>query len=252
MFFRITGGEPLLSRHTFKVLGWLQKNPQKNLELSINSNLGVPQKQFDKFIKLLKPIIEGGNIKGHMLHTSLDTWGEQAKYIRYGLDLDIFQKYIDCYLEEISNSSLAIMCTFNALSVVGFRSFLEWILSMRKKNKANHCRVLLDIPHLQSPEFFSCKILTPDFYPIIENHISFMEKNTDENKGFQIAEIQKLERILNWMKANKDCKNLEQHRRDFYLFFTQYDQRRKTNFLEVFPEMKDFYLYCKKVYELHV
>ena len=40
--FRITGGEPLLSNDTWKVLDYIleQKEPNKNLNLSINSNLG--------------------------------------------------------------------------------------------------------------------------------------------------------------------------------------------------------------------
>ena len=39
--FRITGGEPLLSRDTFKVLDYIIENPSVNpmIEISVNSNL---------------------------------------------------------------------------------------------------------------------------------------------------------------------------------------------------------------------
>ena len=42
--FRITGGEPLMSKDTWKVLDYIIEtdNPNKNLSLAINSNLGVP------------------------------------------------------------------------------------------------------------------------------------------------------------------------------------------------------------------
>jgi hypothetical protein len=41
--FRITGGEPLLAKDTWKVLDYIieSPNPNKNLQLAINSNLGI-------------------------------------------------------------------------------------------------------------------------------------------------------------------------------------------------------------------
>ena len=39
--FRITGGEPLLDKNTFKIIDFLIKNPKTNLEFGINSNLCI-------------------------------------------------------------------------------------------------------------------------------------------------------------------------------------------------------------------
>ena len=54
--FRITGGEPLLSRDTFKVLDYIIETdkPNKNLVLSVNTNMGAPDELMDKFIKKVK------------------------------------------------------------------------------------------------------------------------------------------------------------------------------------------------------
>lgn len=51
--FRITGGEPLLSKDTWKILDYIieQPNPNKKLNLAINSNLGVPDNLVDKLIE---------------------------------------------------------------------------------------------------------------------------------------------------------------------------------------------------------
>ena len=48
--FRITGGEPLLSKDTWKVFEFIKNNPQPNLEIAINTNLSVDDKIIDKFI----------------------------------------------------------------------------------------------------------------------------------------------------------------------------------------------------------
>ena len=52
----ITGGEPLLSKNTFKVLDYLIDNPQPHMEFNINSNLGVPKDILDKFIEKISII----------------------------------------------------------------------------------------------------------------------------------------------------------------------------------------------------
>ena len=41
----ITGGEPLLNKNTLKSLDYLIQNPKDDLELSINSNLSVPERE---------------------------------------------------------------------------------------------------------------------------------------------------------------------------------------------------------------
>ena len=55
--FRMTGGEPLMDRNTFKVLDYVNENPHGQLELSITSNMCPPdQKLFDKFVEKVKAI----------------------------------------------------------------------------------------------------------------------------------------------------------------------------------------------------
>ncbi len=55
--FRMTGGEPLMDKNTFKVLDYVNKNPNQLLELSITSNMCPPQpKLFDQFITNIKNI----------------------------------------------------------------------------------------------------------------------------------------------------------------------------------------------------
>lgn len=52
--FRMTGGEPLMDHNTFKVLDYVIENPNKNLELSVTSNMCPPKDLFEKFLEKVK------------------------------------------------------------------------------------------------------------------------------------------------------------------------------------------------------
>jgi len=85
-----------------------------------------------------------------------------------------------------------------------------------------------------------------------------MKKNVLENDlygrkytGFKNYEVLKLERDLAWAKQGLNMRDeeLSSHLVRFYEYFTQYDNRRNLNFLETFPEMRDFWNEAKSEYE---
>ena len=54
--FRMTGGEPLMDANTFKVLDYVYEHPNKQLELSVTSNMCPPKDLFDKFVAKVKKL----------------------------------------------------------------------------------------------------------------------------------------------------------------------------------------------------
>jgi organic radical activating enzyme len=243
--FRITGGEPLLNQNTYRILESIIDEPRPDLQLSINSNLGVPQQYLTKFIQLSSKIMQG-KVKEFHLFTSLDTFGEQAEYIRYGLNYDTFIANVRQILDALPDLGLTFMCTFNALSVPGFEKFLEVIrdLKLAYPQNEHHSRINVSIPYLRHPPFMSAIILSDDFIPYVERSLDFMLRNSQVGKfwTFNEQEVGDLRRILEWMK-NPDVTELEkqQLRKHFYFFFKEYDDRKGTNFLKTFPEMKTFW-----------
>jgi hypothetical protein len=246
MFFRITGGEPLLSNETFKVLNWLRENPQPQLRLSINSNLGAPERYMDRFFEAVAPLLRDRCIRSFELHTSLDTYGKQAEYIRHGLDFSYFERNVRRYLETLPQATLAFMCTFNNLSVVGFDRYIDWMIELRRQYQAGR-EIFLDLPHLMGPRHQSVKILTADFHERVRNSAAKMESLVDPKRGIKDAEVEKMRRILAWMGSPSPENWLLGARRDFHLFFSQHDQRRGTHFLDTFPEMEEFWNLCRSL-----
>lgn len=250
---RITGGEPLMHTSTWKLLEDLKNNPLPNLELNINSNLGVKTAMVKKMIDYVNYLIENKCIKKFKLFTSIDTWGSRAEYIRTGLDLKIWETNLDLYLKE-TGQPISFMITFNILSVTTFKSLLEKILKWRKKyNKYNKTdqpqMVRFDTPYLKEPLQYDINILPKDqFLSFMNDSLEFMKQNLndhDHNK-FNQVEYEKFHRVVKYMESTSyPDEKIYEGMKDFYNWFSELDKRRGTNFKKIFPEMKTFFKECE-------
>jgi len=241
--FRITGGEPLMSKDTFKVLDYIIENPNPKLELAINSNCVLPDKLFDRFLEKIKVIQDNKCVKKFTLFTSAEAYGEKAEYIRHGMDYDVWLENCNKFLSEVPSANFSIMSTYNALSVTSYTEFLKDVLLMKLKHYNDLRNINLDIPYLDNPKWMSVRILPTSYVSLIEKQIKFMRDNHCDGKGFYEQEIQKLDRVKYLITEEKE----NTHLKDFALFFEEHDRRRATNFKKTFPELEDFYNSCKEI-----
>ena len=241
--FRITGGEPLMSKDTFKVLDYIIENPNPNLEIAINSNCVLPDKLFDKFLEKVKIIQDNKAVKKFTLFTSAEAYGSKAEYIRNGMDYNIWLDSCHKFLEQIPSANFSIMSTYNALSITSYTEFLKDVLIMKLKYHNDERSISLDIPYLDNPKWMSVRILPTDYIPMLLKQVQFMRDNHCNGKGFQNWESDKLDRIQYLIKEDPEQVWLK----DFGLFFDEHDRRRGTNFLETFPELTNLYNYCKSI-----
>ena len=74
--------------------------------------------------------------------------------------------------------------------------------------------------------------------------LKFIEDNLDDKARvkFSKMEYDKFLRVVKYMEiTNYSEEKLKEGHRDFYNWFNEYDRRRGTNLLEIFPELEDFY-----------
>jgi hypothetical protein len=216
--------------------------------------LGVKHAFIEKLANNVNDLLQNNKVKAFKLFSSMDTWGKRAEYIRTGLDLEIWEKNLDIYITK-TKSPVAFMCTFNILSVTSFTQFLEKVLEWRKKY--DHLfedddltrRVRFDTPYLKEPLQYDMHILPKDeFLPYFDKTLKFIEDNMDENDRtkFTNLEYERFRRVRDYFATvNYDWERVAEGRKDFYNWFTEYDRRRNTNFLETFPDMASFYNSCK-------
>lgn len=227
---RITGGEPLLSDNTYKVLDYAAANPNKKLQLSINSNLGVSPDKLSKLIESVR--VAKGNIKEFTFYTSLDTWGPSAEYIRTGLKCETFEKNLKVLIREIPGLQVTVMCTFNALSLSSFGEFLKKVREWKKIAAKNGGQLILDTSYLKDPPFLSVLILPKVWFYKFQLLLEDMKKG-----AFSEFEISKFERLVEYF--NETPRAVDEDIRNFINFIEMTDQRRKTAFDKNFPEYLD-------------
>ncbi len=261
---RVTGGEPLLTKNTFKMLEYVLENPRPDLELNINSNLCVPDELYNKFIDLMKRILDKGAVKNFKLYTSCEAMGQRAEYIRHGLNYNQWLDNCNKFMQKVPNSKLTVMSTYNALSVTSFKDFLKDIYDLKMTYWSENDRhpVGLDVPYLRWPDHMAVQILTDDYLKLMEDQVTYMYQNLQQDhwppsgggRGFYSYEINRMERTyyvldhrIKYLGTIHSEEKLIQNRKDFAIFVDEHDRRRGTNFLKTFPEMEEFYNYCKKL-----
>lgn len=253
--FRITGGEPLLSKDTWKVLEFISTttSPNKNLNLSINSNLGSPKELIEKFVSYAKKIINENRVNEFIIFTSCESWGNQAEYIRNGLDFNLFLENVEYILSELPKVTINIMATFNAMSVFGYEKLIDKVFELKQKyqNPERYwvSAVQLDTSYLRWPEHQSVKILNKDHKDLIlkaakKAFYYSTPKFNHNNFGFSETEVQKIKRIYDYA-ISEDNFEVDKNRLDFIMFVDEHDNRRGTNFLQTFPELEKFYTNVK-------
>jgi organic radical activating enzyme len=245
--FRMTGGEPLMDRNTYRVFDYVLDHPKSDLHLAVTSNFSVESELSSKYFDYVKRLCDT-DIEHFMQYVSVDSGiGPQAEYIRHGLDFNRLQNNVETYLADIPyRNSLTFIVTMNNLSVTGFLPLMKWILDLRTKHSKTYQRVWFDTPVLRQPAWQSLQTLGESYAVKLEQARDFMVKNletkSDPFHGFKDYEVQRLERDIAWMRStiNVSTRDLA----DFYRFFSEHDRRRGTDFEATFPEMITWWRQC--------
>ena len=231
---RITGGEPLMSHHTWRLIDWFRDNRGRSqTRLAINSNLG-PQTDVYRLIDST----EGMDVE---IYTSMEAVGTRAEYIRDGLDYALWRQNVQALLD--AGRTVHCMATINALCLTTLPQLLNELVKWKRtygKEKINFTLNILRFPSFQSP------LVLPDY--LREQFQSSLINWLVDHRGANYLhehEINHTQRLIDYLDIVKtphsDAFEMPKLHNDFRQFYAQYDARRNKDFADCFPELKHWY-----------
>lgn len=207
--------------------------PLPKLKFSLNTNLMISEERFQRFHGLAKDLIARKALGDFHLYTSLDTWGEQAEWIRHGLELKTFTRNLEAVLRETPTIGVTLMVTFNALSPFRFKELMDYVLWCRSRYPAATLKMGVSVLH--HPAFLALDVLPKKAAPLLEDLIAYHRANDMNSRGaagFSAAEVARFERVVTWWKARPSATaELEELKK----FVLEYDRRKGSDFNRVFP-----------------
>ena len=230
-----------MSKDTWKLIEWFKDKENKNCTIAFNTNLGVPDKLYDRFIPAINSLVPKFNRIN--VFTSLESTGDQAEYVRDGLNYEKFISNLRRLMNETTEVDVTIMTTVNILALPSFKKFLLLFLELRKEFKLGdswaNSRLTLSVNYLRWPKHLSCTLLDQDERQLYAQELEELAKEyqvddtIEQETVFYLEDINQINRFCEFLKTSEtDLHN----RKDFVSFVNAYDIRRNKNFSKTFPE----------------
>jgi hypothetical protein len=232
---RLTGGEPLMSGYTWKLLDWFNEN-RPDCALAINTNLGIDEQKMEEFLEKTK------NIPHLEIYTSNEATSVPAEYIRDGLNMTQWMSNIRRLQKAPQVKSIHVMCTINALCLNTLGDFLSGLIVVRAE-QGNEKDLNFTLNILRFPSFQSALVLPYEmremFAEKLERQLTFMDHKISDMEREHIARL--ILYLVTATAPHEGASPVTELEKDFKRFYTQYDARRGKDFAKTFPELKDWY-----------
>lgn len=221
--FQVLGGEPLFQDEFNQCLDFFDAHPNPNLTWRIFTNLKHNHEQFTKKIKKIEKLIDERKIKHFQMVCSIDSWGEQAEYARYGMNIKNWLENFETLINS-TGISIHIHMTVMPLTLITMGQLLDTINEFRKRKDITISSNTLVMPSCMNPYNFG-DTLAPYLQEVI---------NKFSDTEHDIVQRECLEGMLATMKnAVPNISEIQ----NFRNYLDEIDRRRNTNWKELFPQL---------------
>ena len=234
---RITGGEPMMSGHLWKLLDWFKENKgASKTRIAINSNLQCNSEQIYK-------LLDRADSAPLDIYTSNESLVHQAEYIRDGLEWSTWATNMHLLAGSGKLRGLHNMCTINALCLETLPEFLSYLLKFKEMYGRDYPSFTLNI--LRFPSFQSALTLPDHIRTLHKDRLQEWYDDNANNPLLHEHELNQTQRLLDYLDVVKtphsEAFEIPKLHNDFAKFYTQYDIRRNKNFSKAFPSMKEWF-----------
>ena len=225
----VLGGEPFFQTQFDRLMDYVSTHSNPELELNIVTNLMVAPKKLEKFIAQAKQLLVERRIKRLDITASIDCWGVEQEYIRYGINMAEWQQNFDMIAQQkwiTVNANSAI----TVLSIKTMPKLIEFLNQYRKFRNIHHTFGHVDIrPHLH------CEIFGKGFFDkAFDDVVNCMDSTTVWGRN-QIEYMLGLKKVLSTAEVNlEQLGNLQS-------YLDELDRRRDLNWRGVFPWLDEYF-----------
>jgi hypothetical protein len=224
--FNILGGEPLYQDELWQCLELFEQYPAPELKLQIFSNLNAKPVYLTKIIDKVEQLINEDKLREFEITASLDCWGPEQEYVRFPLNLGVWEENFN-YILSKPWINLIINSTITPLTIKTLPDLLIKINEWSKIRKVYHYQNSVTSPLNQVIDIFG-DIFVEDF----NRAINLKSERTPE-------EISSKNYLIGIAKQSASKNPNIERITELYHYLNKLDQRRNTNWRNVFPWLVD-------------
>jgi organic radical activating enzyme len=221
--FHILGGEPFYQTEFDVCMEFLENHFNPSLEFNIVTNLKVPMPKLENFIERIKNLVVSRRIKRFDLTVSIDCWGAEQEYIRYGIDMEQWQENFS-YIANQKWITLNINQTITGLGIKSIPGLIKFINQHRKTRPIGHYfMACVNRSHLY-PGIFGRGFFDKDF----ENILAEMPNDSWQHTNARNMMLGLQAEFNSHQRDNNELLKLK-------TFLNEIDRRRQLDWTTIFP-----------------
>lgn len=220
---QVLGGEPFYQKEFFSLTDHVANNKNSDLTFNVVTNLMVSRSVLEAFVEKMKKALIERRIARVDITASIDCWGAEQEYVRYGIDLGQWRSNFE-YLLSHKWIYMSVNNTITSLTIKTLPDLLVYINDLRKTHRIHHAFGIVDGRSYLHPGIMGPNYWTEDFNRILE----LMPRGTlvDNNNYNYMSGI---------AKALDSCSEDLTQQRYLKYYLDEIDRRRSLNWRGVFP-----------------
>lgn len=224
--FHILGGEPFLLKELDESIDFWDTHGNPDLVFSIITNLNIPTTRFQRYLDRFEQLVKQHKIWKFQITASLDGWGLEEEYVRYGLNLETWERNFKLILDKpwITPS---INSTLSSLSIKQLPALVNKMKEWNALRPVDSESIIFSFNYTTnytSPLIFGKGVFDDDFTLTL----SLLDKKSE----FQIGIYRALDSIgATISSSTRNPESIKVLKK----YLDQIDQRRNLDWRKTFP-----------------
>lgn len=226
-YFQILGGEPFYQKEFDTSIQFWSTHQNPDITFNIITNLKVAHHKFRDYIDRFEHMYQTGHLKRLQITGSLDAWGPQEEYVRWGLDLTQWEENFSYCLDR-PWITLCVNAAITGLTIKTLPELIQrinhWDTLRPQHNRISFSFMSATDPLQLRPDIFGAGVFEQDF----ERVLAVMSTKNQHDLHCR-------DHMTGIMQQIQSAPRNNQRIQDLKIYLTELDRRRGTNWPDLFP-----------------